>query len=112
MSSSEFIVGLKVFNDPSASFEEVAAVFNELPAMRHAPRYDAGSLCRLLPADGIGAVQSSGLAPTVVTPYSAGGGYMGQWSAEMEALKQCGAAVEEGAATAALVYFDQGNTDE
>src|SRR5215471_5091058 len=107
MSSSEFIPGIKVFNDPSASFEEVAAVFNELPAMRHAPRYDAGSLLRLLPADGIGAVQSSGFAPTVITPYSAGGGYMGQWSAEMEALQLCCAQVEVGATTAGLVYFDE-----
>ena len=59
MYDDQFILGLKVFADPSASLDEVAELFNELPAIRHAPKYDAGSLGILLPSAGIGTVQSS-----------------------------------------------------
>lgn len=102
-----FDSGLKFFSDPTVSPEVVAEIMNDLPAMKNAPRYDDGRADQVLPADGIGKVQSNVISPIIVTPYSVGGGYIGSVFAEQDALQQGAARVESGQARGDLVYFGE-----
>lgn len=97
--------GVKLFGPHPADAR--AALFADLPAMRNAPRYDDCAIEQLLPASGIGEVESSVIGPIIVTPFSVVGGYMGQFLAEQDALKGSESAVQEGKTVGDLVYFGE-----
>ncbi|MBX9693801.1 MAG: hypothetical protein K2Z81_15535 [Cyanobacteria bacterium] len=87
--------------------EERGSIYSEIPAMRNAPKYHAGSILQCLPAKGIERVEATLGGPTVITPYSAGGGYLGQYTKEYDLLQEAAARVEEGAESGDLIYFGE-----
>lgn len=110
MFDSELLHGVHLFGP--IPLPRRAELFNDLPAMRNAPRYDDGSLSRILPASGIGQVESTMISPIIVTPFSVGGGYLGQFLAEQDALNENVASVKEGKSAGDLIYFGEGDDED
>ncbi len=110
MFDSEILHGVHLFGPIPA--DKRASLFNDLPAMRNAPRYDDGSLTRILPASGIGKVEATTVGPIIVTPFSIGGGYLGQFLAEQDALNESDANVKAGKAAGDLIYFGEGDDED
>lgn len=105
MFDETLLPGVKLFG-PHAAHERPLR-FPQLPAMVNAPRYDDCAIEQLLPADGIGQVESTMIGPIIVTPFSVAGGYMGQFLSEQDALQQRQSDVQSGKLGGDLVYFSQ-----